>query len=144
MTHRRVPFRPALLALALVLGMPAPASAQLPQIAASIRGGDVPVSGKVTGVRDGSTVEVGGVSVRFTDVACGPTDRRAAQFLARVLEDRTLRCEVSMRRAEGGLPGTCRTATGVPVSGLLRQAGLCRTGARAIILPVSRVRVRRP
>ena len=87
------------------------------------------VSGPVTRVRDGDTIEVAGVAVRFADVNCAERGTVAGDAATRAMREladgRQVRCELIGRRSYDREVGTCYLADGRDLGGVLVSRGLC-------------------
>lgn len=87
------------------------------------------VSGPVTRVRDGDTIEVAGVPVRFAGVDCAERGTAAGDAATRAMREladgRQVRCELIGRRSYDREIGTCYLADGRDISGVLVSRGLC-------------------
>ncbi len=96
----------------------------------TIRPSGLALTGAVTHVRDGDTVEVAGVPVRIANLDCaerGTSDGRRATDRMRSLSERgALTCRLSGRRSHDRAVGTCRLADGRDIGAVLISEGLCR------------------
>lgn len=64
-----------------------------------------------THVRDGDTIEVGGVPVRLNGVAAPelnePVGQESKQFMASLVADKTVRCDLNSERTYDRVVGVC-------------------------------------
>jgi hypothetical protein len=85
--------------------------------------------GTVTWVRDGDTIEVGGMPIRFANVDCAeagtPAGDRATAALRRMAAGRTVRCQLIGRRSFDREIGRCALEDGRDLGLALVHAGLC-------------------
>lgn len=69
------------------------------------------LTGTVTYVRDGDTIEVGGVAVRLSGVAAPeikePVGQEAKQFMVRLVAGKAVRCDLNGERSFDRVIGTC-------------------------------------
>lgn len=88
------------------------------------------LSGKVTKVRDGDTVEIAGVPVRIANLDCaekGTTaGERATRVMLRLAEAGPLACNLTGRRSHDREVGTCQMADGRDIGKLLVSEGVCK------------------
>lgn len=87
------------------------------------------LSGVVTHVRDGDTIEVNGVPIRFAHVDCAERDteqgQRASREMRRLAHRQPVTCHLLGRRSYDREVGTCYLADGRDVGGVLVGMGLC-------------------
>lgn len=87
------------------------------------------VSGPVTHVRDGDTIEVSGVPIRFGSLDCaesGTQDgRRATARVHELVQGETLICHLNGRVSYDRKIGSCRLSDGQDLAGLLIREGYC-------------------
>lgn len=69
------------------------------------------LTGNVTHVRDGDTIEVGGVPVRLNGVAAPeldePVGQEAKQFMIRLVAGKAVRCDLNGERTYDRVVGVC-------------------------------------
>lgn len=97
-----------------------------------IRGGDArggDLTGRVTHVRDGDTVEIEDIAVRIANLDCPErgTDAgwRATQKMYLVAKEGPLSCRLSGRRSHDREVGTCQLSDGRDVGQILIDQGVC-------------------
>lgn len=88
------------------------------------------LSGPVTHVRDGDTVEVRGVPVRIANLDCAelgtPAGQRATEAMVRLVRAGPLTCRLTGRRSYDREVGTCATPDGRDIGAELIAKGVCR------------------
>lgn len=91
------------------------------------------LSGTVTHVRDGDTIEVGDVPVRLNGVAAPelkePRGRESKEFMVRLVSGKTVTCDLNGQRSYGRAIGTC-FLDGQDIAVSIISAGLARDCAR--------------
>ena len=97
---------------------------------ASEPGSELRIEGTVSHVRDGDTIEVGGVAVRIANLDCAEADtvavRAAGERMARLVQGETVACDLEGRRSYDREVGTCALAsTGQDVGEVLIAEGAC-------------------
>ena len=87
------------------------------------------LSGTVTHVRDGDTIEVADVPVRLDGVAAPELDERfgreAKKFMARLVAGKTVRCDLNGERSYDRVIGVC-FLDGEDIGASIIAAGLAR------------------
>jgi micrococcal nuclease len=87
------------------------------------------LTGEVTNVRDGDTIEVGGLAVRLNGLAAPEGDEpggtAATRAMRKMVEGRTLRCELDGERTRDRCVGVCYLDGGDIADTMVRQ-GLAR------------------
>ena len=110
-----------LLAVLLIVLLAAPAWAQ------------AVLTGEITHVRDGDTIEVGGVPVRLNGVAAPelnePIGQDAKRFMVRLVAGKAVRCELDGERSHDRVIGVCYL-DGQDIGASIISAGLARDCAR--------------
>jgi endonuclease YncB( thermonuclease family) len=80
------------------------------------------LTGSVTHVRDGDTIEVSGVPIRFAGLDCAElgtaAGERAKQKMVRLVAGRQLQCELTGRRSYDRMIGECDLRDDCATSGL--------------------------
>ena len=97
---------------------------------ASEPGSELRIEGAVSHVRDGDTIEIGGVAVRLANLDCAERDTEAGQAaserMARLVQGETVTCELEGRQSYDREVGTCALAsTGQDVGEVLIAEGAC-------------------
>jgi len=86
-------------------------------------------TGRVTHVRDGDTVVVAGVPIRFANVDCAErgtyAGNQATAAMRRLANGQMLHCELEGRRSYDREVGICRLDDGRDVGGVMVEMGLC-------------------
>lgn len=87
------------------------------------------LSGPVTHVRDGDTVEVRGVPVRIANLNCAeldtPAGRMASKAMAQLARTGPLTCRLTGRRSNDREVGTCAMPDGRDIGAELIAKGVC-------------------
>ncbi|GAB4282657.1 MAG: hypothetical protein Kow0058_01190 [Roseovarius sp.] len=87
------------------------------------------LSGPVSHVRDGDTVELHGVPVRIANLDCAARDtaagRAATRAMRRLVRGVSLECRLSGRQSYDREVGTCALPDGRDLGAVLIEAGLC-------------------
>ncbi len=87
------------------------------------------LTGKVTHVRDGDTIEVGGVAIRLNGVAAPelsePGGQRAKTFMIRLVAGKAVRCDLDGSRSFDRVVGVCYL-DGQDIGASIIAAGLAR------------------
>jgi hypothetical protein len=87
------------------------------------------LDGWVSRVRDGDTIEVAGVAVRFANVDCAERGTVAGDAATRAMREladgRQVRCDLIGRRSYDREIGTCYLLDGRDLGGALVSRGLC-------------------
>lgn len=87
------------------------------------------LSGRVTRVRDGDTIEVAGVPVRFARVDCAERGTVAGDAATRAMRElasgRQVQCSLIGRRSYDREIGTCYLPDGADLGAVLVSRGLC-------------------
>lgn len=85
---------------------------------------------RVTHVRDGDTIEVGGVPIRFGSLDCPElnTDsgQRAAERMRVLISGETVTCHLNGRKSYDRKIGSCRLSDGRDLGAIMIDEGLCR------------------
>jgi endonuclease YncB( thermonuclease family) len=88
------------------------------------------LTGRVTRVRDGDTVEISDIPVRISNLDCPEhgTDAgwRATQQMYRLARDGPFSCRLSGRRSHDREIGTCRLPDGRDLGRAMISQGVCR------------------
>lgn len=88
------------------------------------------VSGPVTRVRDGDTIEVNGTPIRFGSLDCPERKTSAGRSATARMQDAiqgdTLTCYLNGRESWDRKIGNCRLSDGTDLGALMIQSGLCR------------------
>lgn len=86
--------------------------------------------GFVTHVRDGDTIEVEGVSIRFGSLDCPEMNTSAGQRVAArmrsLVSGETLSCYLNGRTSYERKIGSCRLPDGRDIGAVMLREGLCR------------------
>ncbi|WP_170469027.1 thermonuclease family protein [Ruegeria arenilitoris] len=86
--------------------------------------------GRVTRVRDGDTIEVAGVPIRFGSLDCserGTTKgRQATGRMQTLVTDQNLTCYLNGRTSYDRKIGSCRLEDGRDLGGIMISEGVCR------------------
>ncbi|EAR49793.1 putative periplasmatic protein [Oceanicola granulosus HTCC2516] len=87
------------------------------------------LTGRVTHVRDGDTVEVAGQPVRLNGLTCDergtPLGERADAAMRRLVAGRRVACDLTGARSYDRLVGRCRLDDGRDLGAVMIEAGLC-------------------
>jgi micrococcal nuclease len=87
------------------------------------------LTGQVTHVRDGDTIVVGGMPIRLNGLAAPESDEpggaAATKAMIKLVQGRTLRCELDGERTHDRCVGICYL-DGVDISATMVAAGLAR------------------
>lgn len=87
------------------------------------------IEGRVTKVRDGDTIEVEGVPIRFGSLACSETGTaaggRATSEMIRLVSNQSLRCHLNGRMSYDRSIGSCQLDDGTDLGGLMIEGGFC-------------------
>ena len=85
------------------------------------------LTGTVTHVRDGDTIEVGKIPIRFNGVSAPeldePLGRASKQFMLELVDGEDVRCELTGAKTYDRLVGTCYL-NGNDIGALVIEAGL--------------------
>lgn len=88
------------------------------------------VTGPVQRVRDGDTIEVNEIAIRFGSLNCAERDtkdgRRATGRMQSLISGQTLTCYLNGRRSYDRRIGSCRLENGEDISQVLMRERLCR------------------
>jgi len=88
------------------------------------------LEGSAGHVRDGDTIEVQGVPIRFGSLDCpemnSSAGRRAAERMRALVAGETLTCHLNGRTSYDRKIGSCRLADGRDLGGVMISEGLCR------------------
>ena len=88
------------------------------------------VVGRVTRVRDGDTVEVAGVPIRFGSLDCAERDtydgRVATARMRELISGESLTCYLNGRRSYDRQIGSCRLGDGRDLASVLTDEGVCQ------------------
>lgn len=88
------------------------------------------VAGRVSHVRDGDTIEVAGVPVRFGDLDCAELGTQAGQRAKREMQalvrGSRVSCELTGARSYDRVIGICRLEDGRSLSDAMRARAVCR------------------
>jgi len=88
------------------------------------------VKGRVTQVRDGDTIEVEGVPLRFGSLDCAEMDtkegQRAAARMRSLISGETLTCHLNGRSSYDRKIGSCRLSDGRDIAAVMMAEDLCR------------------
>lgn len=88
------------------------------------------VSGRVTHVRDGDTIEVSGVPIRNANLDCAEkgtaAGAKATHHIKQLVTAETLDCRLSGRMSYDRHVGTCRLPNGRDIGEVLIAQGSCR------------------
>jgi endonuclease YncB( thermonuclease family) len=92
-------------------------------------GGDAVLTGRVSHIRDGDTLEIGGVPVRFTDLDCPElgtsAGETAKQHLVRAARGRALSCRLTGEMSYDRHLGACTRDDGTRIRDAMRSKGIC-------------------
>lgn len=87
------------------------------------------LTGSVTHVRDGDTIEVSGVPIRFAGLDCAElgtaAGERAKQHMTRLVAGRKLQCDLTGRRSYDRMIGECEIMAGQSLSEIMIRNGYC-------------------
>jgi len=88
------------------------------------------IVGPVTHVRDGDTIEVSGVPIRFGSLDCaesGTADgNRATERMRTLIRGQTLTCYLNGRTSYDRKIGSCRLQDGRDLGGIMISEGYCQ------------------
>lgn len=88
------------------------------------------IVGRVTQVRDGDTIEVSGVPIRFGSLDCAERDtsegQNATARMRTLVSDQTLTCHLNGRTSYDRKIGSCRLQDGRDLGGIMISEGYCR------------------
>ena len=88
------------------------------------------VSGPVTHVRDGDTIEVSSIPIRFGSLDCPERGARggskATQRMRSLVSGQTLTCYLNGRQSYDRRIGSCQLDDGRDLGGIMIDEGLCR------------------
>ncbi|MEO0750188.1 MAG: thermonuclease family protein [Pseudomonadota bacterium] len=95
------------------------ASASVPQI-----------EGRVTHVRDGDTIEVGAVAIRFRELDCTERGTKAGDAatlrMKRLAEGAQVTCDLAGRQSYDREIGSCRLSDGRDLGRMMIESGTCQ------------------
>jgi endonuclease YncB( thermonuclease family) len=87
------------------------------------------VSGPVSHVRDGDTIEVAGTAIRFGSLDCAERDtaegRRASAKMSELVAGHTLTCHLNGRSSYDRRIGSCRLDDGRDLAAQMISGGYC-------------------
>jgi hypothetical protein len=87
------------------------------------------VAGRVTHIRDGDTIEVAGVPIRFAKLDCAERGtaqgRRATSQIKSLVSGKTLSCTLTGRKSYDRWIGSCRLPDGRDFGTVMIQTGSC-------------------
>lgn len=87
------------------------------------------IEGRVTHVRDGDTIEVSGVPIRFGSLDCAESGtaagEKATRRMRRLVSGQRLTCHLNGRTSYDRKIGSCQTADGRDVAGVMIREGYC-------------------
>ncbi|WP_417809982.1 thermonuclease family protein [Thioclava sp.] len=87
------------------------------------------ITGAVTHVRDGDTIEVSGVPIRFSSLNCAelgtPAGERAKKAMLGLVSGRELSCYLNGSRSYDRFIGSCYFSNGKNVSAMMIHEGIC-------------------
>lgn len=87
------------------------------------------LEGRVTHVRDGDTVEVGGTAVRLSGITCDelgtPLGERAKAVASNLVSGRELSCRLNGETTYDRVVGRCQMADGRDLGRVLIERGVC-------------------
>ena len=87
------------------------------------------LSGRVTHVRDGDTIEVSGTAIRFARLDCDergtPNGDRATREMRRLVSGKRVKCRLTGAKSYDRLIGTCSLEDGRDLGREMRQGGFC-------------------
>lgn len=93
-------------------------------------GSKTTLSGRVTHVRDGDTIEVRGTPVRLANLDCAESGTaagtRATQYMRKLVSARQVDCLLQGRTSYDREVGTCRLSGGKDLGAMLISQGLCQ------------------
>lgn len=88
------------------------------------------IVGPVTHVRDGDTIEVSGVPIRFGSLDCAETGtadgNRATERMRTLIRGQTLTCYLNGRTSYDRKIGSCRLQDGRDLGGIMISEGYCQ------------------
>lgn len=88
------------------------------------------VKGEVSHVRDGDTIEVNGVPIRFGSLDCAERDtregQRATARMRSLISGETLTCHLNGRSSYDRKIGSCQLSDGRDLAAAMMAEGLCR------------------
>ena len=88
------------------------------------------ITGRVTHVRDGDTIEVSGIPIRFGSLDCAERNTREGQNatskMRTLVADQTLNCHLNGRTSYDRKIGSCRLQDGRDLGGIMISEGYCR------------------
>jgi endonuclease YncB( thermonuclease family) len=92
------------------------------------------LEGPVSHVRDGDTIEVGGIAIRLAGLTCDEVGSRlgdlATAELTGVIQAQNARCDLNGNRSYDRLVGRCWTSATGDIGSYLIKRGLCGRCAR--------------
>ena len=87
------------------------------------------IQGPVTHIRDGDTIEVGGVPVRFGSLDCAESGTRAGEAatvaITQIIAGANLTCHLNGRSSYDRKIGSCQLPNGTDLGGLMIASGHC-------------------
>ena len=87
------------------------------------------IQGRVTHVRDGDTIEVEGVPIRFGSLDCAERDtregQRATARMRSLISGETLTCHLNGRSSYDRRIGSCQLSDGRDLAAIMMAEGLC-------------------
>lgn len=87
------------------------------------------IQGRVTHIRDGDTIEVDGVPIRFGSLDCAERGTRAGEAatvaITQIVEGSTLTCHLNGRSSYDRRIGSCQLTDGTDLGGLMITGGHC-------------------
>lgn len=88
------------------------------------------IAGRVSHVRDGDTIEVEGVPIRFGSLDCAEQDtqegQRATARMRSLISGEILTCHLNGRSSYDRKIGSCRLSDGRDLAAVMMAEGLCR------------------
>lgn len=87
------------------------------------------LTGRVTHVRDGDTIEVSGRPIRFAKLDCAelgtPSGNRAKQRMSSLVRGQTVSCRLTGRKSYDRWIGSCSLSDGRDIASSMVQGGVC-------------------
>ena len=87
------------------------------------------LTGRVTHVRDGDTIVVGNIPIRFTNLDCAElgtaAGERAKDRMQELAGSKTVTCELTGRKSYDRMIGECDLSDGRNLSAVMIEEGYC-------------------
>ena len=119
----------AALVWVLVLALMSALYPKLERVMDSADAAIAPIEGRVTHVRDGDTIEVGPIAIRFRTLDCAERGTqagdRATAHLRQLADGEEVICDLDGRQSFDREIGSCRLSDGRDLDALMLETGVC-------------------